>query len=168
MIGLYELLGEVVTPSDKTGWAVKPFPTPEKSSWNDLEVEFADARRVRLTIGRVSETRDYTEMGFRNARNGKETLAWNFLRLLAKNGGSVKWQGKKARRPPSGSHRERSETVNQSQSGPPVRDQGKSRVREIRARFKRIFGIDEDPFERYTLETGYRVRFRLRCDPSGD
>lgn len=117
--------------------------------WEDIEVSFLSDERVQIRIGNQTETRNYSEIGFENRKNGAPVLAWETLRELAKAGGVIR-------------------IASDSRRWAKL----EKRIQEIRAKFKGQFGLADDPipFTKKKLHDpdnfGYHTKFKVFCRPS--
>lgn len=125
--------------------AIAPFPTPPNSGWRDLSIRFLSDHRVELCIGDQVETRNYSELGFEDRRNGTPTSAWVLLRTLAEQGGTI---------------------PKPERAGAAQWTKVEKRVQEIRRTFQEVFRIAGDPFEPFKEAGGYKARFRMSCATS--
>jgi hypothetical protein len=113
------------------------FPTPANASWGDIKIEFLSDERVQITVKNVTETRNYTEMGFDDRRTQKPDLSWLLLRrshqgtISTENEAGARWV------------------------------QVEPRVSTIRKRLRRIFALESDPFAPYRDTQSYRARLRI-------
>jgi hypothetical protein len=131
-----------------SGIATVTTPQPQISStlllasWSDLEVRFVSEERVRVSVGTTIENLNYAEMGFEDRRSHKPTLAWDVLKALAENLGTLKV-----------SERAWSKT--------------ERRIQEIRKILRDRYRLKGDPLP-YVDSEGYRAEFRILCNASYD
>lgn len=113
------------------------------ASWQSIEVSFLSTERVQIRNGTETETRNYSELGFADRRNGKPNLAWVTLRTLAEERGIIRDAGKTGG------------------DWPKV----EKRMQEIRRALRKHFSITADPIP-FVEGTGYDACFKLGCSPS--
>ena len=115
------------------------------ATWDAIEISFLSDERVQIRTGAKSETRNYAEFGFADGRSGKANRAWEILRMLAEQGGTIRDAAKAGR------------------TWPKV----EKRMQEIRKVLRIHFGISADPIP-FIKDTGYQARFKISCSPSYD
>jgi hypothetical protein len=126
---------------------VEPFPTPDGATWKDVSITFISDLRVQIAVLGVTDTRNYAEMGFADNRGGKglkPTAAWACLRQLAENAGTVER--------PKGFKSNRIQLEKQIQS--------------VRSRLRKLFQVNDDPFEPFRAVKAYKARFSAKCADS--
>jgi len=109
-------------------------------SWNNIEISFLSDERVQIRDGQKSETRNYAEFGFEDGRSEKPNLAWETLRTLAEQNGTLR------------------QPTRQHETWPHV----EKRIQDIRKVLRQYFDIPSDPIP-YIEGTGYQVSFKIRC-----
>ncbi len=110
---------------------------PAGASWEDLRVKFFDGHTVKVKYKELpTKTFSYKEMGFSNDKSHKPNIQWEFLREIADHHGYLTVSNYNKR-----FH--------------------KNTKYELVKVLKAFFGMEEDPFERYTKNNGYRLRFVL-------
>lgn len=113
------------------------------SSWAEVEIRYLSEERIEIRVGGDLQTRNYSEFGFEDHRNGRPNLAWVTLRILAELGGSIQ-------QPPSG----------------PACAIVEKRMQEIRKVFRLFFGLSTpDPIP-LVNGVGYKAAFKITCAPS--
>jgi hypothetical protein len=115
----------------------------EAATWDAIEISFTSEERVQIRIGVTTETRNYTDFGFEDARNGKPNRAWETLRVLAEEDGTIQDAAKTGR------------------TWPRV----EKRIQEIRKVLRKHFRISADPIP-FVEGTGYQARFKISCSRS--
>src|SRR5205823_14464130 len=60
-----------------------------EGKWEEVEISFISDERVQIRRGKKTETLNYAEFGFEDARTGNPNLAWEALRRLAELGGVI-------------------------------------------------------------------------------
>jgi hypothetical protein len=115
----------------------------EAATWGTIEISFLSDERVQIRNGTNSETRNYAELGFADGRSKKANQAWETLRALAEEGGTIR-DGAKI-----------------SRTWPKV----EKRMQEIRKELRKHFGISADPIP-FVAGIGYQARFKIGCGPS--
>lgn len=111
-----------------------PFPTPAGTQWHEVEISFIDNENVKISAKGKTESRHYSQLGFKDKRSGiKPVKSWNILLLFKEN------------KPLPVTHRDRGK----AEDG----------ARDLRRRLKDYFGIQEDPI--ILDEAGYRPKFRV-------
>ncbi len=113
------------------------------TDWGDIEIWFLSEERVQIHSGPSIETRNYSELGFEDRRNGKPNQAWVTLRVLAQENGIIR------------------DAANTGSQWPKV----EKRMQEIRKVLRKHFSITADPVP-FVKGTGYRAKFTIRCSPS--
>jgi hypothetical protein len=117
----------------------------EAATWDAIEIRFLSDERVQIRNGATTETRNYTELGFEDGRNGKPNRAWEAFRVLATERGIIRDAGKTGR------------------TWPKV----EKRMQEIRKVLRKHFHISADPVP-FVEGTGYQALFKINCRPSFD
>ncbi|MEQ8789506.1 MAG: hypothetical protein RIC55_24645 [Pirellulaceae bacterium] len=74
------------------------FPTPSNARWGDLRIRFVDGHTVAVSVGEVSRTLHYAQMGMANKKNAKPTVRWDLLYSFAKGYGTLAWNHPDANR----------------------------------------------------------------------
>ena len=72
--------GDIPTQSSDAGAA----------TWDTIEILSLSDERVQIRNGTNTETRNYGELGFADARDGKPNQAWVTLRALAEERGTIR------------------------------------------------------------------------------
>jgi hypothetical protein len=114
-----------------------------EATWDTIEISFLSDERVQIRNGTNSETRNYAEFGFADGRSKKAKQAWETLRALAEQGGTIRDAAKTGR------------------TWPKV----EKRMQEIRKVLRKHFRISADPIP-FVEGTGYQARFKIGCRPS--
>lgn len=112
--------------------------------WANIEICFLSDDRIEITQSGRTDTRNYSEMGFEDRRNGTPTKAWETLRTLAENDG-----------------------VLESKSTSRAWRHVEKDVQAIRQALKKHFGISADPLP-YEEGVGYRAQLKIGRAPSFD
>lgn len=97
-----------------------PFPTPAGTMWHEVKISFIDGENVKISIRGNTESRHYSQMGFKDSRSGiKPVKSWNILLLFREN----------------------------KPLPVPHRDKGRVEdcIRDLRKRLRAYFGIQDDP-----------------------
>ena len=115
----------------------------EAATWETIEISFLSDERVQIRNGAKSETRNYAEFGFADGRSKKANQAWETLRVLATEGGTIR------------------DGARMSRTWPKV----EKRMQEIRKVLRKHFRISTDPIP-FVEGTGYQARFKIGCSPS--
>jgi hypothetical protein len=123
-----------------------PLPTPEDALWKDVSLTLVSEYRVQIAIRSVTQTRNYSEMGFEDRRGGggKPDSVWACLTLLAKSAGRIE-------RPVDFNRR----------GWPKIEKQ----VQAIRARFRALFRISGDPLP-FRNSSHYEAEFKIKLGDS--
>jgi hypothetical protein len=153
------------------------FPTPDGMDWADITIRVTSDTRVQIHVGPASAVLTFEEMGFGDQRSeGKgPRRAWSVLLSLAENGGRYeipKLKGALGNFEPSkgpsreAKRRERQEA--QEYVTGKKRTAVETRVGEIRARLRHLFGIEGDPlpFVKEGDWFGYKALFKIKCAES--
>jgi hypothetical protein len=64
-------------------------PSFVEGKWEEIEISFISDERVQVRRGKKSETLNYAEFGFEDARTGSPNQAWVVLRRLAERHGNI-------------------------------------------------------------------------------
>ncbi len=124
-----------MTPADDAASGVVFFPTPSGAEWAHVRIHFTDAHTVSATVGGVSRSLHYSQMGMHNSKSGRPTKQWELLYAFAKGDGRMDWDS-------------------------PDADRKNQKRREVLAQNLRdFFRIEGDPFE--VEGNGWRAQFRL-------
>lgn len=70
-------------PQYKTGLDFVPFPTPSGTQWHEVRISFIDNENVKISAREITESRHYSQMGFRDSKSSKPIFLWEFLKKLA-------------------------------------------------------------------------------------
>jgi hypothetical protein len=116
---------------------------PDATTWKSIEILFLSDHRVQIRNGAKSETLNYAEFGFKDGRSEKPNQAWEALRVLATEGGTIR------------------DAAKMGGKWPKV----EKRVQEIRKAFRKHFLIPADPIP-FVEGTGYQALFKISCGPS--
>lgn len=140
---LDELLAYLPKPSATP--LVRPFPVPEGGTWNDVSIRFTGDHAVQITVGGVSEARNYVEMGFEDRRkrtvaSTSPNLAWSLLREFAKQGGVIRIL-----------HQAGSKTWPSVETG----------IKQINKKLGALFRIAGNPIQYHRQEKSYKTKFHL-------
>ena len=114
-------------------------------SWEEVKILFVSDERVQIWIADEHETRNYTEMGFADQRNGTPSKSWRVLLTLAQNQGMIPVSGRSAK------------------AWAAIEKQ----IERTRKLLQSHFGISENPLPFYK-GVGYRLRCKIGCAPSFD
>jgi hypothetical protein len=125
----------------KAGTAFSKPPT----SWKEIDITFLSDHQVQIRVGSERRAFDYAELGLADQRNGTPNLAWNELRKMAGNGGSVEQP-----LPSAGNDIAKRE----------------KRIEELREKLRYHFEIESDPIP--FNDTAYQTSFKLTLRPSFD
>jgi hypothetical protein len=143
--------------TNRNAWArseaMRPFPTPPDTRWDQVTIQFLNREDVRITLGSASARRNFAEMGFRDARKQgvQPNQLWDLLRIFAKHDGRIEWR-------------------NPLRELRGNRSKIKMRVHELRGRLRACFpGIaDKDPFKPYRRVRAYETKFTLHSKEPHD
>lgn len=116
------------------------FKIPQLKSWEGLVIKFADDEHVEISFPgiRMDFKVHYRILGFEDKRNNTPDKNWEFLMGLALLGGQVTWSDRKL-----------------------SSDHVKKRKQFVKNKLAAFFGLDEDPFHKYTKKRGYQLKFIL-------
>jgi hypothetical protein len=112
-----------------------------ESTWEHVEISFLSDERVQIWDGAKTESRNYSELGFADRRNGKPNLAWVTLRALAESKGTI-------RESPTGDW-----------------SIVEKRIQDIRRVLRGHFKLSADPIP-IVKGTGYVCQFKIGCAAS--
>ena len=130
------ILREDSKPTRVKAW----YPLPKEAVWGKLRFKFIDGHTVKVKYPTLhAETFDFKQLGFLNRKTNGPDIKWEFLRALARYGGSV-------------TNHEFDRRFNRTTKY------------ETAKRLKAFFGMSEDPFEDYTKKNGYRLKFAIFSD----
>jgi hypothetical protein len=120
-------------------------PEADAAEWEKVRISFLSEERVQIWQGSETKTLNYAEFGFADGRDGKPSMAWEFLRALAEDNG----------------------TVDTIRPGARTWSRVEKRVQTIRSVLRREFSISSDPLP-FIRKVGYQARFKIHCKPSYD
>ena len=129
--------------ADKTS-ELRPSGSPETkfptaSRWEDIHIRFTSDHRFQVFVNqRAGPVYGFEEVGLKDARSGNPRKAWDTLKQLADNSG----------------------TLDPTKILGPPRAKIEKRIEEIRKLFRRLFKVEEDPLP-FSSERGYRARFQV-------
>ncbi|MEO1615574.1 MAG: hypothetical protein AAFV88_06980 [Planctomycetota bacterium] len=118
------------------------FPTPSGTRWSQVAIQFKSDEAIQVSVGDVSQIYNFAQMGLVDARNGRPTLQWELLRMMAAERGIYTWHSPGACR------------------------KNKKRREVLTKKLREFFGIEGDPIELTDDKKGYRTVFKLT--PQGD
>jgi len=128
---------------------VRPFPTPDGSTWPNVIIRFTSDFQSQISVGDHTEVRTFIEMGFEDRRKGKRNSKpdqnWEVLRTFAEHGGTF------------GSTKEASEWR-----------KIEKRVQAINNRLKKLFGFSEKQIVYDWKAKSYRAMLKLIPPPSNE
>ncbi|QDU23751.1 hypothetical protein [Urbifossiella limnaea] len=116
------------------------FPTPPAARWADVRIRFVDGDTVAVTVGAVSRTLTYAQLGMADGRSGRATAQWALLRAFAAGGGTLTWDSPTADR----RHQKRREKL----------------AKDLAA----FFRLTGDPIALTADRQGWRTLFRVEPD----
>ena len=117
----------------------RPFPTPDGTDWEDVQIRFCSDHTIQITVLGRSEPRTFVEAGFEDGRSpDKPTLAWQFLVKLATDGGECD-------KPRSGRAATKAETT----------------VSSLRKGLRCLLSLDGDPIPYDRGHKTYKAAFKL-------
>jgi len=124
---------------------VAPFPTPPGTKWEQVVIEFQSQEVVKITAGQVVDHKTFAEMGFADCRRRIEQpdQLWGVLRLMAQSEGRLAWR-------------------DDADIPPAKRPKVKQWIKDIRARLRAYFQIEDNPFKPYRQVRAYETKFVLR------
>ncbi len=128
------------TVTSTTSSGARRFPAIAGMGWADIQMKFVDGHNLRVTAKDSTETFDYKQMGFEDARTRKPNSKWTLLATLAKRGGQLDWSNPEA----SENYRKKKQLLSET--------------------LKAFFEIDDDPFYPYKDERAYRTKFKLKAE----
>jgi hypothetical protein len=114
-------------------------------NWQGIEIWFTSEERATIRDGARTETDNYSDLGFEDKRNGKPNRAWEVLRMLAENHGTL----------PRGKSTAKAWAATEK------------RIQEIRKTLCARFGLPGDPLPLVT-GSAYQAVFTIGCAPSYD
>ena len=114
--------------------------------WEDITATLIDNENIEFKAKGVTKIYSYTEAGFENSRTKRPDEGWAALCAFAYNDGEITWTDRVHMKDRHGL---------------------KERVRDIEARFRRIFGLNISPFHHYRFRTtekprdSYKIKIQL-------
>lgn len=116
------------------------FPTPSNARWGDVRIRFVDGHTVAVTVGEVSQTLHYAQMGMANKKNAKPTVRWDLLYSFAKGYGTITW------------------------NHPDANPKNQNRRERLTRDLTRFFRIEGDPISYDKDGKGWRTLFTIEPD----
>jgi hypothetical protein len=137
--------------SHTAAYPARPFHVAEGIGWDDVRIRFTSDFAVQVTVGDVSDTRTFVEMGFEDKRKKSPTAtspdsAWMLLREMAKRGGVMN-------RPPHAGAKAKWNTV-------------ETGVKSINKKLRAVFGLSVNPIAYQRRDRCYRADFHLEFPDS--
>ena len=114
------------------------FSCADITSWSQVTLVIVNDYMVEITANGQTHNKEYSEIGL-SGRGKGPSLKWELLRTLAQHNGILQLIDPK----------------------PEKRDDLKKRVSQLRKDLKRIFNINDDPFEPWAKVKGYKTKFTL-------
>jgi hypothetical protein len=116
---------------------------PAGTTWEQMYMKFLDAENVMVIVGRYRRNASYLDMGFADTRGKKPqpNAQWEFLKLLAKKGGEIKY------------------------TDPAAKITYKKQKQLLSEKLKQYFQLDFDPFDPYFAEKAYHIKMTLVPPP---
>jgi|GEM_PF-3330418 len=114
-----------------------PFTIPAGTVWETIIIQFTSNNYVNVQVAGHSHATGYADMGFANKNTKEPIIQWGLLLILAKNGGSIKM------------------------SDGDASNNFKKQKQLLSDKLKNYFGIDYDPFRRYSSKDGYKIKITL-------
>lgn len=108
--------------------------------WQSITIKFIDGINVLISSGDLKYKANYKDMGFEDSRKLKPNTQWEFLKILARNNGSISWDNKEA--------------------NPII----KKHKQLLSKKLQIFFQINEPPFYPYQKEKAYRIKINLIPD----
>jgi hypothetical protein len=127
---------------------VRPFPTPEGTTWADVLVRFTGDFDAQISARDHTEVRTYVEMGFedrRGKRSSKPDRNWVVLRDFAERDGAI-------------------QSTKEAAEWPKL----EKAVQSINARLKEVFGMLDSPIRYDRASKSYRAKFKLIGPPGNE
>jgi hypothetical protein len=116
-----------------------PDTLPAGTTWEQMYLKFLDGENVMVIVGRYRRNASYIDMGFADTRGKKPqpNAQWEFLKLLAKKGGEIKY------------------------TDPQAKTTYKKQKQLLSEKLKLYFQLDFDPFDPYFAEKAYHIKMTL-------
>lgn len=116
-----------------------PDTLPAGTTWEQMYLKFLDDENVMVIVGRYRRNASYIDMGFADTRGKKPqpNAQWDFLKLLAKKGGEIKY------------------------TDPQAKATYKKQKQLLSEKLKQYFQLDFDPFDPYFAEKAYHIKMTL-------
>ena len=116
------------------------YPLPKGAVWGKLKFKFIDGHTVSVKYPNLAaETFDFKDLGCLDHRKNNADIKWEFLRALARHGGSI-------------TNSEFDSRFNRTTKY------------ETAKRLTAFFGMSESPFDDYKKAYGYRLKFAIFSD----
>jgi hypothetical protein len=110
---------------------------PAGTKWEDFVIKFLDENKVLVQVKGQSDELTYKTMGFDDKRSGKPDSQWAFLKILANQGGEIRWSDQNS-------------------------NENFKKVKERLAnKLQSYFAIDYDPFYPYSEGKSYKIKLTL-------
>ncbi len=114
------------------------FPTPENSTWEDVQIEIKSNESARITVKDVMKVYTAFDMGFRDRRKMDLTnLQWDTLHRFAEGHGVISW----------GTAQQK---VGLYKS-----------IQALKKTLRQFFSIEDSPINSYKKGEGYRTKFKI-------
>ena len=117
-------------------------PIPRAASWDAVDMYRIDGHTIRISVGKKSVRRTYTDLGMAKKTNREPLTIWQLLNAICEGNGILRWQ-----------------SFGQF-------DRVKVQVSKLRDALKELFGLTADPlpFER----GAYRAKFGAHAELPGE
>lgn len=141
-----KMLGLV--PTGEAARLIRPFPTPDGSTWPNVMIRFTSDFQVQLTVSNRTEVRNYIEMGFedrRAKRSPKPDQNWETLREFARSNGVI--------------------TSTKDAADWPKLEKA---VEKIKKRLRSVFGLSDPPIMYDRPTKSYRTAFEVLRPPDDE
>lgn len=126
---------------------VTPLSIPPGADWREISICFTSdlEEDVEIRVGKERfGVKNFIALGFQDRRSGKPDEIWEILKEFARHNGEISWDNLKIRVTPN------------------ARLKYKARIKDLRARLKYFFKIDDDPIFPYNRKAkSYVAKFRI-------
>ncbi len=123
---------------------IRRFPTPDGTTWDEIEIELVSDNSIRIRIGESTKRYTGSEIGFTDERK-RDLLdnQWELLTLFAQKNGEISKR-----------------TIGFKP--------GKQKyVQALNRRLREFFGINSNPINRYSKKSGWTTKFKISDKSAG-
>lgn len=123
---------------------IKRFPTPDGTTWDEIEIELVSDNSIRVRLGEMTKCFTGLEIGFKDWRKGDlPDMQWELLKIFAQKNGEISLR-----------------TISY--------EPGKHKpVQALNKKLRSFFGIDSNPINRYSKKSGWTTKFKISDKSAG-